>query len=65
MGKETSYSSKVKSTKIKILNTCAQNARIPTFVNKTVLKLKQYIKLYTLKVRDIKIGTTFTNGLLI
>ena len=47
MKKDTSYSSRGKSTK----SLCAQNARAPTYIKETLLKLKTHIALHTIIVR--------------
>jgi hypothetical protein len=50
MRKNTSYSSKEKTHQdnILILNICAPNRRIPTYIKETLLKLKPHIKPHTL-----------------
>ena len=48
MKKDTSYSSRGKSTK----SLCAQNARAPTLIKETLLKLKTHIEPHTIRVED-------------
>jgi hypothetical protein len=52
--KDTSYSSKGKSTKrkISILNIYSPNARVHTFIKETLLKLKTHIETRTIIVGD-------------
>jgi hypothetical protein len=52
----TSYSSKVKSSKIKIstLNIYAPNVRVTTFIKETLVNLKAHIVPHTIIVGDFK-----------
>ena len=38
--------------KLSILNICAPNARVPTFIKETLIKLELYIAPYTIIVKD-------------
>jgi hypothetical protein len=52
MGKNTAYSSKEKSTKrkVSILNMYAPNARVPTFIKESLVKLKTHIEPHIIMV---------------
>ena len=63
MGKKTSYSSKEKSTKMNSQSPkhLCSNARAPTFVKETLLKLKTHIETHTIIKGDFKIPLSPTD----
>jgi hypothetical protein len=63
MRKDTSYSSKEKihQDDVSMLSICVPNARVPTSIKQSLLKLKLHIKSHAIIVEDFNIPL-FLNG---